>query len=192
MEEKTESKSRKWIWILILILIIILVPAGIWVFKNNEIKNLTEDFGQERLEMERQFESKFREEQKEHARLMVKPLTWAVRAEMMRDNLEQVNQYLSQFVKEKNIQQVMLVDNDGQILISTDKKTENAAFSEWYDAALLQDGEITLSEREGGDVAIVAPVMGLDTRLGTLVVFYKPSQYESSYEHSAEPEIPAE
>lgn len=111
-------------------------------------------------------------------KLLMKPLVWAIRAEMLRDNMEQVNQYAYNMVKEKNFELVMIVSTTGEIISATDKKLEGTQFSVNYDNAFLNKNEIMTKSTGSNIIVISAPVMGYDNRLGTVFIKYTPTKYE--------------
>lgn len=93
--------------------------------------------------------------------------SWAIRSEMTRQNLEQVNQFFSGFVKEPNIRKVQLIDPiTGAVLLSSDKKDEGLIIE---DAIILRSEKTIHLAGDAGD-KIISPVMGLDTRIGVLVI----------------------
>jgi hypothetical protein len=55
-------------------------------------------------------------------RLTGRPLAWAVRAEMLRNNLEQVDDYFDDFVREPGIVGVVLIGKEGTVLLATNRK----------------------------------------------------------------------
>ena len=99
--------------------------------------------------------------------LTAKVFSWAIRSEMTRQNMEQVNQFFSGFVKEPNIRKVQLIDPvTGTVLLSSDKKDEGTIIE---DSIILQAEKSVHIVGETGDI-IINPVMGLDTRIGVLVI----------------------
>lgn len=96
-----------------------------------------------------------------------KVFSWAIRSEMTRQNMEQVNQFFSAFVKEPNIRKVQLIDPvTGTVLLSSDKKDEGSIIQ---DTTILQAEKSVRIVGATGDI-IINPVMGLDTRIGVLVI----------------------
>ncbi|WP_430229482.1 hypothetical protein [Nitrosomonas communis] len=100
-------------------------------------------------------------------------LSWAVRGELIRNNLDQVSQYLNELVKMKDTERVVLISDDGKLLVSTDKKLEEAEGKDLYPAEVLQKRKITMLSDVNGKKLLVVPVMGLNSRLATVVVSYK-------------------
>ena len=99
--------------------------------------------------------------------LTVKTFSWAVRSELMRENMDQVNQLMNTFVQEPNIQNVKLIDQeDARIVISTNKKEEG---QEIVNKELLSTDSST-TFKDTSLIRIVTPIMGLNKKLGLLVV----------------------
>lgn len=109
-------------------------------------------------------------------RMTTVPLIWAVRKEMLQDNYGQINEYLTSFVRERNVQQILLVKADGVIAVATDKKIEGSPASSFYPAPTFENNDIDIVEDKDGHLQVVAPVMGLNARLGTLILIYKPEK----------------
>ncbi len=68
-----------------------------------------------------------------HANQVIETLTWAVKSEMTRDNLEQVNTHFIQLIKEPSNQSIQLVDvNSGEVLLATNKKDEGEMITDEF------------------------------------------------------------
>lgn len=99
--------------------------------------------------------------------LTTKVFSWAIRSEMTRQNMEQVNQYFSGFVKEPTVKNIQLIDPDtGKVLLSSDKKDEGTIIE---NTLILQAERIFQLPGDTGD-KIISPVMGLNSRIGVLVI----------------------
>lgn len=99
-------------------------------------------------------------------------LSWAVRGELLRKNLDQIDQYLNEIVKMKGTDRVVLIGEDGQLLVSTDKRLEDTKGVELYSKEILNSQKITLRSDVAGKKILVIPVMGLNKRDATLVISY--------------------
>ena len=118
------------------------------------------------------------EQAHEMLRLSAVPLSWAVRSEMMRDNTTQIDDYLQRFVKEPNINRIALVV-DGNIQIATDKKLEAQSASGVFPVEALEVDEATVVDSDSGEIFLAVPVVGLDERLGTLILVYSRASIDS-------------
>lgn len=109
--------------------------------------------------------------------LMAKPLVWSIRSEMLRGNLEQVNIYAAELVKEQYVDMIYIVDPGGAIIVSTDKKLEGQLIGDRIDAGLLQTDSVQVTAAENGLLILTAPVMGFDKRMATIILNYEPPVY---------------
>lgn len=163
MEEK---KSNYYLYA-IGVLILLLVVVYIWktaVVRNTE-KRLTEHY-----------QKVITSRTEGLLRMTAIPFSWAVRKEMIRENYDQINEYLIRFVKEPMVKQILVVKSDGIVAVSTDKKLEGMSFSSLYPTQTLNQDEISATSAEDGNIVVVAPIMGLNARLGFIYMIYMPEK----------------
>lgn len=106
--------------------------------------------------------------------LFGKSLSWAVRGELMRGNLGEIDQFLGELVRNDRVQQALVVDRDGRIVLASDRKLQGASFTEHFPAGLLGAPDVAISDGEEGTKQLVMPVQGLNARLGSVLVVYRP------------------
>ena len=99
-------------WRLITILILFLAVAGMYMWKNMAVKRAE-------VQLTEQAARIITEQNSSFLRLVAVPLVWAVRSEMIRNNYDQINQYLTQFVKEKNMKEIVVAKPDGTMVVAT-------------------------------------------------------------------------
>ncbi|MDH5480520.1 MAG: hypothetical protein OEX11_07155 [Nitrosomonas sp.] len=99
-------------------------------------------------------------------------LSWAIRGELIRNNLDTIDQYLSEIVKMRDTEKVVLIGEDGQLLVSTDKRLEDAEGVDIYPSEILDLRKITIKSDVDGKKILVVPVMGLNNRVATVIVSY--------------------
>ncbi len=100
-------------------------------------------------------------------------LSWAVRGELIRNNIDQIDQYLNEIVKMKDTERVVLIDDDGKLLVSTDKRLEESNGAELFPREILSLQKITVKSDIDGKKILVVPVMGLNKKIATVIVSYK-------------------
>ncbi|MFC5285127.1 hypothetical protein ACFPJS_16765 [Pedobacter alpinus] len=110
-------------------------------------------------------------------KLMAKPLVWAIRGEMLRNNLDEIDIITTDLVKQKNIQDVNLINMDGRIINSTNKKLEGSMASGIYRNYLVLDTAQVLITSDS-IARVIAPVMGYQSKLGVIVMNYKFSRFK--------------
>ena len=94
-----------------------------------------------------------------------------VRAEVLKDNLQQVDDYFRQFIRERGVQSIVYVDKAGRVAVATDRKLEGQAASGFVAAGLLDATEPTFEETPPS-LRLAIPVMGFDARVGVLILDY--------------------
>jgi hypothetical protein len=181
VEEKKKKKiSTKWIFRIIIILVVILVPVIIYFAKDIEINRLKEKQALEIQSMKQQASDKVDLNNNANLIIVGKIFSWAVRGELTRDNKDQVNQMMIELVKENDYRQVVLLSSDGSVVLSTDKKYEGDDFNKSVYDAMLGSDNVQVSPQKNGDLLVAAPVFGIDSRLGTVIITYRPSILEFS------------
>ncbi|MEI6764550.1 MAG: hypothetical protein WCM76_02850 [Bacteroidota bacterium] len=174
-EVKKKSHVRLILW-LIFIFVIIAVPVIIYFVKDIQINNLKKDHEKEISAMQEKANAKVAEMNRGNLISVSRVFSWAVRSEIQRGNAENVGMYMTELVKIPNIQQALYVDNSGNVVQSTDAKYKGMACSNIFADAILNNNDIKISDRENGDLMVVSPVMGIGTRLGSVVITYTPQK----------------
>jgi len=101
------------------------------------------------------------------------PLAWAIRREMMGSNLDLVDQYVTDLVKLDGFEGVTVAKADGSIVVASDRRHLGAAFGSLHAERYLTAEQISAEETAPGQWLLVVPVMGLNTRLGTVAIDYR-------------------
>jgi hypothetical protein len=168
-----QSVSQSFIaaqWRLIIILLLVIAVAGMYVWKNVAVNRAT-------VQLTEKADRIITDQNRMFLRLAVVPLVWAVRSEMIRENYDQINQYLNQFVKEQNMKEIVVAKPDGAIVVATNKKFEGQPVTDIFPASVLQVDKLTVSSLENGDIMVASPVMGLSAKVGVLILLYTPASY---------------
>ncbi len=96
--------------------------------------------------------------------------SWSVRGELMRENLEQIDQLFRKFIKESGVRRVELIDETTRkVTISSDRKTENEEIA--ADNPLWNLSEIEIQDNED-EILVLVPLMDLTKKLGVLRIAY--------------------
>lgn len=162
--------TRKTLYITILVAIILLV--ALWAWKAIETNKIRKNAETEQNNLKTEAEGYIVQTHEQHLRLLAKPFVWAVRSQMLEGNMSQVNLYMNEMVKEKNFQRISLVDAQGKIISSTNKKDEGQAFATIGNDADLSNDQTNVQVLQDSVIHLTSPVMGFNNRLGTLVISY--------------------
>jgi hypothetical protein len=116
---------------------------------------------------------------KEQLSLMLKTFVWAVRSAMIRNNMDEVDQYFTELIQEENIHEIILVDKKGMMLVSTNKKHQSKPFKNFFPTANLSAEDVYFAHSDNGEeYLITAPVLSLNNKLGTLFLVYATNKFE--------------
>lgn len=139
-----------------------------------ETQRLTEQFAAEKSALLARANSAISGNSEAAHLLVGKTLSWAVRGEQIRGNLGEIDQFVGELVRNERVQQVLVVDRDGRISLASDRKLQGAAFSDHFPADLLGAPDVSVTDGGDGLKHLVMPIQGLNARLGSVLVVYRP------------------
>lgn len=175
-EEDFQRNPKNWALsnkkILITIGIALVLLIALWIWKSVEVANVRRTAESNYQALKQQAIKSIVTSNEEQLKLLAKPYVWAVRTELMKGNINQVNLYADDMIKEKNFLLIAVANDSGIIVSSTNKKDEAKPFTSIGEAASLNNNN-TMVENTGDSVLIVtSPIMGFNSRLGTLFIKY--------------------
>ena len=174
--KKKKMKTSQIITIILVALVIVL-PTLVYFIKGIEISNLTEKYQKQTDSIRAATADELVKKDDANVMLVARVFSWAVRAELLRDNQEQAGQIMIDLAKNANYKQITLVASDGKVLISTDKAEEGKVYSENFYQQLAGSDEVQVSTHSSGDKIVAAPVYGIGSRVGSVVILYRPIVY---------------
>ena len=164
-EPKNTAESKKGYLYIIGILIVLIAAMFLW--KGIAVRSI-----------EKKSQQIISSKTEELLRLTAIPFAWTIRKEMLKEDYDQINEYLNSFIKEPHIKMVLVVKTDGTVAVATDKKLEGKQFSSLYPVELLSPDDIRISGDTDANVLLVFPIMGLNARLGTSLIVYEPEKID--------------
>ena len=111
-----------------------------------------------------------------YLKLLAKPYVWAIRTEMMKGNINQVNLYANDMVKQRNFQSIVVTNDKGVIVSSTDKKLEGKDISALDPQVNVNADSTVVTQTNDSELVMSSPIMGFNSRLGTLMIRYSPKK----------------
>lgn len=152
------------------ILVILFAGAGYLLYRNWQ---LTKQMGQERTAIRQTVQKNQLANDRQQLTFGMKAFVWAVRNAMLQNKPGEINEYFNTLVKDRGVNEVLLVDQAGKVTISTNRKNQGIRFADRFPAYLLQQPVIYFNDKRPYELS--APVTAPDRRLGTLVMFYTPA-----------------
>ena len=175
------TQTRVPLWVSLVLLVLWLLTLG-WqrvavsraeARLENDRAAMTAKFEADRGAMLSELRTRMEAAADESKRQFGLSLAWAVRGEMIRNNLDQVDQFFAEIVKLPNIERVLLVGSDGKVLVTTDRRYQGADATSLVAADVLQQTEVGVRSGTDGAKQLIIPIMGLNSRLGTVVMSYR-------------------
>ena len=158
--------------------VIILLFAALWIWKALEIKNLKKEHEKKETLLKQKANELLLQSDYKYLKLLAKPYGWAIRTEMMKGNIEAVNLYANDMVKEKSFQTITVVDDKGMVISSTNKKLEGKSYASVGNAAYLRNDSTVVNKVDDNTLEISSPVMGFNKKIGKLIFNYMPPKAE--------------
>lgn len=167
------QKSSFW---LIVAVMAIFAAVVIYFWKDHEVTQAKNAFPEAESKMQARIGQQFEKNTEYYLSMTGRPLVWAIRSAMLDSNMDEVNQYLHDFIKEKGVQVMIVTDGTGKILSSTDEKLEGQMAQQQFPTFKPDQADITVQKQDSVYYTLTAPIMGLTNRLGSLYFEYKPDR----------------
>ncbi len=156
------------------LLLLIMIVGAVWFLL--QFRNLDS----QRTTLITQYETKIDSLNIKHIEFSSEVFSWAVRSELLRDNVENLNQLLTIFIQKSGVDLVQIVNPiDKMVLISSDKRFEGNPYNGMVNINVRETETIIDSTK----VDIVTPVMGFNNMIGVIIIeFNKKVPQEASIE----------
>ena len=159
--------------LVVVVVISLLIIGWMYISSSLNMRNVEQAAEARLAALVKQSEARQTETVRQSLTMLGIPMAWAIRREMMANNLDQVDQYVLDLVKQKGFEQIVVAKADGKIALASDRKNLGADFSSLYASSYLTAEKITVEEKAQGKWLLVVPIMGLSERLGTVAVDYQ-------------------
>lgn len=155
-----------------LIALLIILAFSIYLWKQQEINELKKEQAlKDKLLIERANELLAQNDQ-QLLRSLAQPFSWAVREEMLRNNYEQINNYLGQFIQQPQFQLALITNANDTVIVSTNQKHVGNPISQFFPEKYARQTQITTYALDSTRLLLISPIMGYTNRLGTLMLTY--------------------
>lgn len=103
--------------------------------------------------------------------LSATPMAWAIRAELLANDVGDIDAYMQKLIKEKYVKRIVLIDASGTIIASTNTKLKGQLARVAVPDVALASTQPTVAQA-GEDLRLVVPVMDFERQIATLVIDY--------------------
>ena len=170
-ELKEERKFLKFLLRNKIVVILILLLFGVFFWAFIKMNLMERDFKIQKSVIVNTYELRIDSINLAKMELVSTVFSWAIRSELTRENMEQINEFFLNFIKVPDVEKVQLLNYDNsKILISTDKKDEGEAIT---NRKLFASDTLQYFKTDSDHVTYITPIMGLNKRIGSLVIKIK-------------------
>jgi hypothetical protein len=154
------------------IFLLVLLVLGMYLWKIFAVRSVETKLEVERSIMMEAQRQALDEQAKKMLRLAALPLAWAVRTEMMNNNLGQVDEYFRDLIRNPGVLLVALIGKEDKVVLATDRKLETQASDSLFSKNIRNADEIVIEDSESV-LRLGVPIMGLNEKLGVLVMDFR-------------------
>ncbi|MBC7749636.1 MAG: hypothetical protein H7Z76_13865 [Methylotenera sp.] len=158
--------------IIAICLVATVLIIGLWIWKSVQLSNVKKQAATEMQLVKENMKIQFRNAEELHLKSIAKPLVWVIRSEMLKNNISQMNLYANEMVKEKNFQKIVVTNDKGVAILSTNKKEEGKSFISPGKSNYIEINTTIVENVNDNLLIMTSPIMGFNNRLGTLIVTY--------------------
>ena len=167
--QKTTFMQKSWNVIkkhpLSFVLFIALVVCVVWA--TYRINSDKKQYEKDKIELTTKYEIQIDSLELKSIEFSSTVFSWSVRSELLRENVENLNQLLTVYVKESNANLVQLVNLEDKIItISSDKQYEGNSFVIPANTDLTKQRTVVSDSK----MTVYTPVMGYTGTIGLLIV----------------------
>lgn len=177
-EKKSFFKYVRKRWRGLLILLLILICGAMYGWKELAINKMEKQFREDSLQVVSKSQRFINQKDSTYLKLLAYTFSWAIRGEVIRNNMEEVNQYVSALVKQPGFVEILLADNNGKVIVSSNKKYETTNLSDFfaYNYINLTDITVVRHPEDNHVFVTLSPIMNLNAKIGTLLFTFKASK----------------
>lgn len=142
------------------------------VWKALRIKSVKDEYARREHAIIKDARLQLMETNRHFLKLMAKPYVWSIRTELLKSDINQINLYGNDIVKEQNFISVMVTDRQGTIISTTDKKFQGKTFASIDSASYLNIDSTVVNKVNDSLLIMASPIMSFNSKLGTLIIRY--------------------
>ena len=151
----------------------LLVGYGLFVWQFLDAHSLASAREEKRLALASKARTVLRDQLHSTMRLAAQPLGWMVRRDMLAADFSQVRRTFNRLAEDPRVRQLMLVRNDGKILVCTDRTMEGREFDSYLRDSYRHATGVSMDRTEDGLLRVVIPLPGDYGNIGTVILSYQ-------------------
>lgn len=158
---------------LMFIVLLAAVAVGLFVWRMVEARQADARLADQHAKLSQQLQQDLQVRTEELLRMFAAPIAWAVHGSLANKDLGPINALFNELAREPNLRELLLFDNQGQVLVATNKARLGAPLGNDIPAQGREQNTPTVVPHTAGTAFLFVPVMEPKSRLGTVVVYYQ-------------------
>jgi hypothetical protein len=155
------------------IFLLMVLVVSMYVWKQFAVRSAETKLEVERSKMMAAQSRALDDQAQQMLRLTALPLAWAVRTEMMRGTLDQVDDYFRDLIRTPGVLLVALIGKEDKVVLATNRKLETQAADGLFSKTIRNTDDIVIENSESV-LRLGVPIMSPNEKLGVLVMEYRP------------------
>lgn len=173
VQPKKKKSFWKWVWkhrelsTIFFLLFVILLTYGWGKLKINKLEK---DFKKEKEALVEKHNLYKKNNLERQLKLLAKPLSWAVRVELMRKNYVFIENYAKSIVSEPGFKDFIVSNSKDEIVVTTDIAYKNKSIDIFFPFEFTEPETIKIYQvEEKNEIVVVAPIKVQSSKLGLLI-----------------------
>jgi hypothetical protein len=159
--------------------LLVLIGGGLYLWKELSVRKVINESAQREEAVVAKTQLELSKRTEGFLQLTAIPFVWAIRSEMLRENMEQVDGYTRSFVQQPGVGFVAVANAAGKIVVATDKKWEGQPLTGLIAQEIVAVSSVQVLKGAAEEsYQVVAPVMGYNSRLGTVLLSFSAGAVE--------------
>lgn len=158
---------------LVVIVLLAAVAMGLFVWRMVEARQAEARLTEQRAALNQQSQQRLQARTEELLRMLAAPIVWAVQGPLAAKDPVAINALFDELAREPNLREVLLLDNQGRVLMATNKARLGAPLGDDIPAQGREQNKPTVVPHTAGTAFLFVPVMAAEGRLGMVVVYYQ-------------------
>ena len=153
-------------------LLFVSVIASMVVWTGIQKRNLRADHFALQQDLKKEVRAELDQITRQSLTMMAKPYGWAVKQQILLGNLDAIHTYGERTIEYTNFISVMVINERGTIIASTDNVYEGKKFISFNSPYYLNVDSTVLYKATADVLTMAIPIMDMDKKLGTVVINY--------------------
>jgi hypothetical protein len=150
----------------------VLIILAIMIWKHFEIQSIKNSYINKEQHLMQETAARLEENQRQFLKLFARTYSWALGSAMMENDMHEIDFYGKEIARNKNIFSVIVVDEKGRVISSTDENHAGKYFVSFSSPYYLNVDTTILYKISEARLVLASPIIDKSIgKLGTLIIY---------------------